>query len=425
MPPTRHPPSEVLQAPAAGGPAGERRIPSRAWLVLLLLGATGFLFRFDREVFSILKVTMCREMALSNTDYGLLITAYMLPFVAGYIFCGSLVDRWGTQRTLWLFVSGMSLATIATGLTTNFTGLLVSRVVLGVATAGVMPGVLIAITRWFPLERRATAFTIQSALHNCGGILAPPLVAGITLLAGWPLAFVLPGTIGLIVALSLRVTDRQAPFASAGVATENPPTPWRKLLTSGPLRRLILARMCSDPFWFFLFYWQAAYLQEQVGLSLADLGKWIWIPPAFSVGATLVLGAVNDRMVRAGSTPIRARITLLGAITLLAPLSLLLPWMHRPLLAVGTLTLVYSMCNIWLLLTNLLVADLMPSGSVGASFGLVSACGGVTSILFNLAAGPLVDAVGHTFLLSLGAILHPCAWLLLCPLRPPPAQPET
>lgn len=404
-------------------PPASSRVPGpsvtpRAWGLLLLLGATGFLFRFDREVFSILKVTMSRELALTNTDYGVLVTAYMLPYTAAYLFCGGIVDRWGTQRTLWLFVGGMSLATLATGLTTSFTGLLVSRLVLGVATAGVMPGVLIAITRWFPLDRRATAFTLQSALHNCGAIFAPPLVAGISLYAGWPLAFVLPGLAGLTVALSLRVADTRAPYApSRRPAEDTRMIPWRELFASVPLRRLMIARMCSDPFWFFLFYWQASFLQEQVGLSLADLGRWTWIPPAFSVVATLLLGVVNDRMVRQGQAPVRGRLTLLGTITLLAPLSLLLPWIHHPILAVGTLALVYTMCNVWLLLTNLLVADLMPAATVGASFGLVSACGGATSIVFNLAAGPLIDAMGHTFMLSLGCIMHPCAWLVLARLR--------
>jgi MFS transporter, ACS family, hexuronate transporter len=403
-----------MNAAVTASPSGDQGLYiQRAWVVLALLGATGFLFRFDREVFSILKTTISRDLLLSNSSYGLLVTAYLLPFTAGFLFCGAIIDRWGTSRTLWLFVIGMSLATIGTGLITHFSGLLACRVMLGLATAGVMPGVLVAITCWFPVHLRTTAFTIQSALHNCGGILAPPLVAGISLMAGWPLAFVVPGLVGLVVASGLRYADRGAPFACSSSAARRRPTPWRQIIGSPLLRRLILARMCSDPFWFFLFYWQAAFLQEQVGLSLADLGKLIWIPPAFSVVATLMIGPLNDRMVRAGNPPVRARLRLLGLLTLIAPLALLLPWLRTPVLAICAITLVYTMCNIWLLLTNLLVADIMPSESVGASFGLVATCGGVTSVLFNLAAGPMIDAFGHTFLLSLGAVMHPCAWLLL------------
>lgn len=412
-------PAKHFGQPGAAGPAGAIQTDSagrslwRPWVLLLLLGAAGFLFRFDRQTFAILKTTLSLDLGLSNTDYSLLVAGFMLPFTVGFLFSGLIVDRWGTQRTLWLFIIGMSLSTAALGLVKSFTGLLAARIGLGVAAAGVMPAVLVAVTQWFPVERRTTAFTVQSALHNCGAILAPPLVAGISLLAGWPAAFIVPGMIGLVIALALRVADANAPFKPAAAAPDQPAAAWRRMLRSRTLRRLILARMCSDPFWFFLFYWQSAYLQERVGLTLADLGKWTWIPPALSVAATLVLGGLNDRMIRAGRPPLHARLRLLGTITLLAPITFLLPWLHDPVASVGALTLVYAMCNAWLLLTNLIVTDIMPPGSVGTAFGLVSACGGLTSIVFNLVSGPLIDAFGHTAILTIGALLHPIAWFVV------------
>jgi ACS family hexuronate transporter-like MFS transporter len=417
--PSNPEPASAETSPAAAARSGW--ILPRSWIVLLLLGATGFLFRFDRQVFSILKSTMSLELGLSNTDYSLLVAGFMLPFTVGFLLAGHVVDRWGTQRTLWLFIIGMSLSTVALGLVRNFSGLLAARIALGVAAAGVMPAVLVAVTQWFPVERRTTAFTVQSALHNCGAILAPPLVAGLSLLAGWPAAFIVPGLVGLGIALALRMADAGAPFMPDAGTLAPPTAAWRTMLQSRPLRLLILARMCGDPFWFFLFYWQSAYLQERVGLSLADLGTWTWIPPAFSVAATLVLGSLNDRMIRAGRPPLLARLRLLGAITLAAPVTLLLPWLQDPVASVAALTLVYAMCNAWLLLTNMIVTDIMPPGSVGTAFGLVSACGGLTSIVFNLVSGPLIDAVGHTVILTFGALLHPCAWLVVRRLASDPA----
>jgi|GEM_PF-457414 len=415
------PPPTVPRKFAPPAPAPAKGISRRAWVVLLLLGLAGFLFRFDRQVFSILKTTITGELGLSNTDYGFLVAGFMLTYTLGYFFSGRIVDRWGTEATLWLFLLGMSLATITTGFVTGFGGLLAARIVLGACAAGVMPAVLVAVTRWFPAERRATAFTLQGAMHNCGAILAPPLVAGISLQAGWPVAFVLPGVIGLGVALALRVADSNPPHAEPAGAAGPPKAGWTGITASPLLRRLLIARMCSDPLWFFLFYWQSAFLQERLGLSLAEVGRLTWIPPAFSVAATLGLGALNDAMVRAGRPALRARLKLLGAVTLLAPATLLLPWIHGSLPAVCALTLIYGMCNAWLLLTNLLVADIVPPRAVGASFGLISAGGGITSILFNLAAGPLIDAFGHTVVLSVGALMHPVAWLVLRGLDAPAA----
>jgi ACS family hexuronate transporter-like MFS transporter len=59
------------------------------------------------------------------------------------------------------------------------------------------------------------------------------------------------------------------------------------------------------------------------------------------------------------------------------------------------------------------VADLVPRSSVATAVGVLSAVGGITSVLFNLIAGWLVGSVGYTPLLLVGALLHPLAAVVI------------
>ena len=93
-----------------------KAITPRAWLILILTGAAGFLFFLDRNVLSALKTTLSGELGLSNQDYSMLLTAFMAPYIATYFFIGRAVDRHGTRVGLAVFVAAMSAATFLSGL---------------------------------------------------------------------------------------------------------------------------------------------------------------------------------------------------------------------------------------------------------------------------------------------------------------------
>jgi ACS family hexuronate transporter-like MFS transporter len=51
---------------------------------------------------------------------------------------------------------------------------------------------------WFPRRLRALAIGFFSSGSAIGALIAPPLIAWITLRYGWRMAFLVPGTIGLL-----------------------------------------------------------------------------------------------------------------------------------------------------------------------------------------------------------------------------------
>jgi len=80
-----------------------------------------------------------RELSLTNTQLGLVFSAFAYPYLLFQVFGGWVGDRVGPRLTL--FVCGLiwAGATIFTGLATNLTTLFLIRVVLGVGEGATFP----------------------------------------------------------------------------------------------------------------------------------------------------------------------------------------------------------------------------------------------------------------------------------------------
>ena len=413
-------------------PSRNTPILARAWFILLLTGVAGMLFYVDRQTLSVLKSSLKAAEGWTDTQYSWLVTAFMVPYTLCLFVTGYLIDRWGTRLMMPLFLGAMSLATVFTGLADNLVAFGASRFLLGAAEAGIVPAVLVAIVTWFPYDRRGMANTFNKPLTVAGQVLVAPLAAWITLEVGWRWAFALPGLIGLAAALLWFWLDRAPPYPT-GESSPSRPVSYREVLRSPVIRGVLLARLVSDPLWFFLIFWQPGFLQEELGMSLEKFGQVGWIPAAAAVGFIMLTGVLSDWLIVQGWTPVASRIRILTLSAALSPAVLALLWVHGHGPALALLAVVQIMTATWLSMTGLLMSDLVPRRMVGTSVAVISAVGAAAGGLVNLAAGPLIEAVGYSTLLVLGCLLHPLAAVILwwhygrkpAASRVLPAQPAT
>src|SRR6202158_2705481 len=73
-----------------------------------------------------------KELSLSNTQLGLVFSAFAYPYLLFQVFGGWVGDRFGPRRTLFLCGVIWAAATILTGVATSLTMLFLVRVLLGV-----------------------------------------------------------------------------------------------------------------------------------------------------------------------------------------------------------------------------------------------------------------------------------------------------
>jgi ACS family hexuronate transporter-like MFS transporter len=387
------------------------------WALLFMLVGASVLFFIDRQSLAILKSTISGEFGMNNENYGTLIMAYLMPYTIGYLFSGQLIDRWGTRRCATLFLIGMSSATVGCGLAHNFHQLMAAQIILGLSESGVVPSIMVMTTKWYPAERRGFVLTMFQAFQSIGPIMTPPLVAALCLSHGWRTSFLVPGTLSFALALVWFLSDR-SPVPAASTTRPRTGVPGlgslKFVLTTPALRGVLLVRIITDPAWFFLLYWQAAFLQDRAGWTLGELGRWTWLPPAVAAVVNILVGSWSDRHLRASGHAPTARRIALQRLAMLAPCFALAPFaVGNKFVVLGLLVLCYVMANVWLTMVNVLVTEVAPAGTVATAFGALSALGGMSSIAFNYVAGPLVDHLGYGTMFVTCACLYPIGVLIL------------
>ena len=166
-------------------------------LVALLLAETTINF-IDRQVVSVLAPTLRAEFHLSNGQYATILNAFMATYAVSYAFAGWGLDRLGVGRGLTLAVGWWSFAGMATSLASGPVSLGFFRSALALGEGGGWPAFAKAIATWVPPQARTLAIGVCNSGSSLGAMIAPPLVAWITIRFGWRYAFICTGALGLI-----------------------------------------------------------------------------------------------------------------------------------------------------------------------------------------------------------------------------------
>jgi MFS family permease len=191
-----HEESTVPDAPPPPAPAPE---PTGKW-PMWILGLVIMIDQVDQNIVRGAQNEIARDLALSDTQVGLLLSCFVLVNGLVSVPAGYLADRWNRTRTVGHTVIGWSAITAMTAAAPNYGALIAVRSALGFGQAITEPSTASLLADYYPLERRGVAFSIQQVLVFLGfGIgLAGGGIVSATL--GWRWAFVIVGTPGVLIA---------------------------------------------------------------------------------------------------------------------------------------------------------------------------------------------------------------------------------
>jgi ACS family hexuronate transporter-like MFS transporter len=404
----------------------------RRWFILAIIFGAIVLNYIDRQILSILKPTLKAEFGFDDRGYALLVNVFTVGYALMYPVTGWLVDRLGPRLVMLSGVAAWSCACIGAGLTRSFGAFAFFRGLLGLSEPTAFPAQLRVVTTWFPGSLRATANSVCVAGGTFGAIIAPPLVAWLTLTFNWHSAFLIPGVLGLLIAVLWWVVYRDPPpeilatTGTAGAGGQQPAFTWSQLWRTRTLWAILLIRFISDPVWYFCLFWLPGYLQENSGLTLAQVGLVGWIPFLAADLGGIASAAWSDWMVRRGAPPLLARKRMLTAVACLAPLCVLTPHFPHPAATLAIFSLVAIACLSWLFSLSVVIAEAFPARNVASVLGIAGGFGAAGAVVFNAFVGEMMTSFGPARVFAAMALLHPIAvvilWSMTRPEKPRPAS---
>src|SRR5688500_2679911 len=107
--------------------------PRRAWLVVGLLWLPGCINYLDRVMITTMRSSLLEAIPMSDAQYGLLTTVFLLFYAVLSPFAGFLADRIGRTRVIIGSLIAWSIVTWLTGYASTFEQLLISRALLAIS----------------------------------------------------------------------------------------------------------------------------------------------------------------------------------------------------------------------------------------------------------------------------------------------------
>lgn len=365
----------------------------------------------DRQALSILAPSIQKELGIDNIQYGRIVQCFLLAYTVMHLAGGRLVDRFGARLSETFFVVWWSIANMLTSFSTGFLSLAFFRTLLGLGEPGHYSASGKAISEWFPAKERGIAVGMLTMGGTIGAAVAVPLLASIATSHGWRAAFVITGALGLIPAAIWYFLYGYAPAAPS--AAKAPPVSWPVLLRQRPVWLLMVARMLTDPLWYFYLFWFPKFLQESRGFTLAEVGATAWVVYLSADLGSLCGGWLSGRFISVGIEPVRARLmVMVGAASLLA-LSFLLPHVsgRGSTLALASL---FCFCEmVWMTNCVVLPLDLFPKESVGSVAGTIGAGGSLGGFFSTALVAYLVTHYSYDATFRWLSLVHPLALMLL------------
>ena len=174
----------------------------------------------DRINIGFAALAMNRDLGLTPTTFGIANTIFYLGYLAFEVPSNIMLARFGARVWLARIMVTWGIASTATALAMGETSLYALRLVVGIAEAGFVPGVLLYLTYWFPHTHRARAnaffMVAQPVAIAFGSLLSGYILRmdGILGVDGWRWVFILEGVpsivLGVVTFFYLKDRPRDA-----------------------------------------------------------------------------------------------------------------------------------------------------------------------------------------------------------------------
>lgn len=324
-----------------------------------------------------------------------------------------------------------------------------ARCVLALGEGGNFPSAIKATAEYFPKKDRAFATSIFNSGSSIGALIAPLTVPVLAAKLGWEMAFLIIGALGFVwmgawifiykkpsenkfvnaeelayieqdealdTGYVASSAERPADQAAPGAQSE------KKMSIIECLKHrqawaFVLARFFTDGVWWFFLFWTPSYLNTQFGIKTSEPLGMALIFTLYLITMLSIFGGKLPTifMNRTGKDPYtsRTRAMLIFAaiplVVLLAqPLGQFSPWF--PVICIG---LGCAAHQSWSANLYTVGTDMFPKSAAATITGICGMAAGLSSFLFQKAAGHLFVYAGETNMRFFGFEGKPAGYFII------------
>jgi len=363
------------------------------------------------------------DLHLSNTELGLVFSAFAIPYAFFQLIGGWVGDKFGPRATLSVCCAVVCATTMLTGAAGGFASLFALRLALGFGEGAAFPTATRAMSSWTPAGSWGFAQGITHSFARIGNAVTPPLMALLLAYASWRVSFVILGIASLAWLVVWAWYFRNDPHEHRGITERDlaalpqrtkgkrPAIPWLSL--GRRILPVTIVDFCYGwTLWLFLT-WIPGFFFENYHLNLKSSAFFSAAVLAAGVVGDTVGGILTDRILHRTKNLVLARRSVLiagflGAFVFLIPVVLI----HDLTVAAVCLSLAFFFAELIVAPIWAVPMDIAPRYA-GTASGMMNFGFGVAGLISPASFGYLVDRtgswvfpfIGSIVLLLLGAVL--------------------
>jgi ACS family hexuronate transporter-like MFS transporter len=368
-----------------------------------LFGSTAINY-INRQTLSVLAPVISQQYHFNHSQLSNIFGTFQFAYAATWFIGGIFLDAVGTRLGLSVAAIWWSLVSIVTSFANSAFSVASLRFLLGIGEGFNWPGAGKAVAEFFPAQECSLAVAIFDSGSSVGGAVAAIAIPWIPIKFGWRSAFAFSGALGFLWLapwLAVYPRSRSNPKRSLKL---NEFRKWLPILKRRETWGIVIGRSLTDPIWWFYVFWLPRYLSDTRGFSLKQIAAFAWIPFVAADLGNFAGGLAFGALVKRGVAVLTARmwICVISCVPLLVGIPAVLAASLAS--ALGFICIALFGFASWSTMGLTFPSDLFPSVVVASVTGLSGLAAGLTSTVFTLLVGVIVDRFSYFPAFVLAAI---------------------
>jgi len=421
----------VQKVPAEEVDATYKRLRTRTfWGVTLAYT----LYYVCRMTLGVVKQPLIDGGVLTAGQLGIIGSAFYFVYAVGKFINGFVADYCNIRRFMAVGIGISAVVNLILGVLGLLHGPLGLGAVLMLIAFSVLWGVngwmqsmgsppgTISLSRWYPLSRRGTMYSIFSSTPQLGKAVSMIMTGFIVAAAGWQwgfLAAAAAGFIGLVVSLIfIADTPESEGLPSVQELSSEPVRPMDKRPTK-ELQKWVFRHpgiwviAISTAFLYITQHavsdWGVLFLQKQKNFSLERATQIIGLAEIFGVAGNLCAGWLSDVVFRGN----RVRPVVISGVLAVLSLAGFLFWgggFAVNMAFVAMFSFAFSV--VFCIVAGLMALDFVPRKATGAALGIVGISSYAAAGAQSVASGFLIDGFASDGIYDFGPVS--LFWIVAC-----------